>query len=172
MQDSTKGKEEESQHQCSDEYCVNEAHADFEQRQHRLNVEYEVRAEIEEREAATRLGRLERKQTKRNLMDEFSQKAPMGHQVIDVDEEPEDYSSPRALDPDIDLVDDDDDDFVLQLPRECDLAWYFQQYSVDRESQVAMCRTYANHLAAKTRVARSGLPAPGHGKQKKIKYGK
>lgn len=56
------------------------------------------------------------------------------------------------------------------LPKQPDLRWFFQQYSLNEESQIAICRTHANHLAAMSRVSRGesiGVKPVGRPKSKK-----
>jgi len=91
-------------------------------------------------------------------------------EVCQDDEEELDHSSPlaprkpgkrpfslisqEAIEDDWELVEGDAAEPVL--PRTPDLRWFFQQYELDEVSQVSICRTHANHLAAMSRVKRGG----------------
>lgn len=51
---------------------------------------------------------------------------------------------------------DEEDEVEPVLPFTPDLRWFFQQYKLDEVSQISICRTHANHLAAMSRVSRGG----------------
>jgi len=67
---------------------------------------------------------------------------------------PEDYEE-EDIDHD-DMEEDEDDDECVFLPSTPDLRWFFEHYALSPGSQIAVCRTHANHLAALTRVAQGG----------------
>lgn len=84
----------------------------------------------------------------------------------------------------IDMVDDEDDPHIYQsaagktpahmrrfIDDECeeeveepDLQYYFEQYELTKQQQIAMCRTYANYLAQQLRSSGKMKAARTHKK--------
>lgn len=65
--------------------------------------------------------------------------------------------SEEAIEDDWEMISEgDDSDVEPVLPFTPDLRWFFQQYKLDEPSQISICRTHANHLAAMSRVSRGG----------------
>lgn len=79
--------------------------------------------------------------------------------IMPVDEE--DFSEPSSMEQDEDL-----ENMVLPPPV-MDLRWFFSLYDVDVPSQIAVCRTHANNLAAVNRAVQPKEP-----KEKKHKKSK
>jgi len=69
-----------------------------------------------------------------------SQKRPLTESAADWDNE--------------EVVGYDEDDAEPVLPRKPDLRWFFQQYGLNEVSQISVCRTHANALAAMLRIDR------------------
>jgi len=66
--------------------------------------------------------------------------------------------SEEAIEDDWEMLSEGDDEEEAEpvLPFTPDLRWFFQQYKLDEPSQISICRTHANHLAAMSRVSRGG----------------
>lgn len=79
--------------------------------------------------------------------------------------------SEEALEDDWEVISEgDEEDEEPVLPFTPDLRWFFQQYRLDEPSQISICRTHANHLAAMSRVSRgkhTGAKHAGRPKSKK-----
>lgn len=90
------------------------------------------------------------------------EKQPMSG-IMPCGEDEEEFS-----DPDSDMDQDDLEHMVLPPPV-MDLRWFFNLYEVDVPSQIAVCRTHANNLAA---VNRAVQPKEKERKTKKSKTSK
>jgi len=90
--------------------------------------------------------------------DELDHSSPLQDASRKAGKRPISLISEEAIEDDWEMLSSDGDDEEVEpvLPLTPDLRWFFQQYKLDEPSQISICRTHANHLAAMSRVSRGG----------------